>query len=112
MDDLVELAAVVSTPLLPIGPVPPATLIRISIRPPNFARTLAMAASTASGSVTSQEKISACTPIALASPATGSIAPVSRPSRARFAPSRANPREIAAPMPLAGPVTTTILSLS
>ncbi len=89
-----------------IGPVPPATLTRMSSRSSKRVRAVSIAASTSGALVTSQRASSTVRPSARASAATGSIAARSRPSSMRSAPSRASIKVIAAPMPLAGPVTT------
>ena len=104
-------SGVVSQPVLPIGPEPPATLTRISTPSPKAAASLTMRSQSAAW-VTSHFTTITLTPMARASKATGSIAARSRPASARCTPSRAKARLIAAPMPLAGPVTIATLLLS
>jgi hypothetical protein len=98
-------ARVVSHPVLPIGPEPPATLTRTSMRPKTSCDR-AIAESTASVSVRSQAITVTSQPIPLAASDTGSMAATSRPTSASRQPSRAKPSVTAAPIPLAGPVMT------
>ena len=104
-------SVVVSHPVLPMGPEPPATFTRMSMRP-NCARAARASASVWSGSVRSQRTTMAGTPLARAACATGSMAAVSRPASTRAQPSSAKASVTAAPMPLAGPVITATLFLS
>src|SRR5258707_319183 len=99
-------SGVVSTPVLPTGPEPPATFTRISMRPPYAALAALAASSHCFASVRSHGTMIASPPAACTAQATGSIALVSRPTRASRAPSAANASVIAAPIPLAGPVMT------
>src|SRR5712692_2846394 len=102
---------VVSTPVLPIGPEPPATLTRMSMRP-KASLVACAACSHCTGLVRSQGTMIASPPAVFAFAATGSIAAVSRPTKARRAPSAANAMVMAAPIPLAGPVITATRPLS
>src|SRR5476649_1999828 len=105
-------SGVVCTPVLPIGPEPPATLTRTSMRPPKASLVAATADSHCLGSVRSQGITIALAPPAFTSSATGAIAAVSRPISASLQPSAAKAWVIEAPMPLAGPVISTTRSSS
>src|SRR3984957_9584543 len=105
-------SGVVCTPVLPIGPEPPATLTRISMRPPNWALVFSTAASHCLASVRSQGITIAVPPFALTSAATGSIAAVSLSISASLQPSAAKAWVMEAPMPLAGPVMSATRSSS
>ena len=98
---------VVATPVLPMGPEPPATLTRMSTPWPKATRAVSTAASQSAELVTSQAATTTPTPMARASVATGSMAAVSRPISRSLQPSAAKARVTAAPMPLAGPVIAT-----
>src|SRR5580704_1673052 len=105
-------SGVVCTPVLPIGPEPPATLTRTSRRPPNASLVAPTAASHCRASVRSQAMTIALPPLAFTSPATGAMAAVSRPTSASLQPSAAKAWVMAAPIPFAGPVINTTRSSS
>src|SRR4051812_22035130 len=99
-------SAVVCAPVLPIGPEPPATFTRMSMRPPKMSRVTSAASSQAVALVTSHCTTIASLPPARISFATGSIAETSRPISASLQPSCPNALLTAAPIPFAGPVIT------
>ena len=104
-------SALISHTGVSIGPVTPAALTRMSMRP-NVSRARATSRSTAGSSVTSVGTAIALRPIALISTPSASSGPTSRAAIVRFAPSRASVRQISRPMPFAAPVTTAIRSAS
>jgi hypothetical protein len=89
----------------------PALLIRMSSRP-NVRVTSCTIRSQSAFFVTSPGSTSAFAPAARISPATASSPSVFASLIATVAPSRANRRAVAAPIPLAAPVTSAILSRS
>src|SRR5882724_412910 len=87
------------------GPVTPAALTRLSMRPPSSVFVRSTSRCTAASSVTSVGSTSALRPSFSTSRASASSGARSRAASARCAPSRARPRQISAPMPLAAPLT-------
>ena len=98
-------SGVVSHAVVSSGPRPPATLTRMSMRPPKASRVFFTIASTSAASVTSHFASTTFRLNFFTSSVTGAIAAMSRPARQRSTPSFASASVIAAPMPLAGPVT-------
>src|SRR6267378_1705906 len=84
-------------------------LLQRTCTAPNASKARAASACTWGSSVTSVRTPSALTPSACASPATAAIPRSSRSATTTLAPSRANRRINARPMPLAPPVTTAVL---
>ena len=95
-----------------IGPVTPATLTRMSMRPSNTSSARATMARTSASEVTSQPTAKASRPRERTSSATASSGAVSRAASTTSAPSRASVVVIAAPMPFAAPVTIAFLPWS
>src|SRR5947209_383381 len=87
------------------GPVTPAALTRMSMRPPSSVFVRSTSRWTAASSVTSVDSTRARRPSFSISPASFSSGAASRAASARCAPSRARARQISAPMPLAAPLT-------
>src|SRR5439155_2114687 len=87
------------------GPVTPAALTRMSMRPPSVFLVRSTRRCTAASSVTSVGSTSARRPSFSIAPESFSSGATSRAASARCAPSRARATQISAPMPLAAPVT-------